>query len=56
MVIVALNGKLVFDQVGEWVDWAAGVGLSLGPVPVELACAGRPLRVSCRRSACSCSG
>jgi manganese transport protein len=34
-IIVALNGKLVFDQIGKWVDWASASGLRLGPVPLS---------------------
>ena len=34
-VIVTLNGKLVFDQIGEWVDWAAGLTTLAGPIPVS---------------------
>lgn len=32
-IIVALNGKLVLDKIGEWVALAAASGTSLGPVP-----------------------
>jgi manganese transport protein len=32
---VALNGKLVLDQVGEWVNWAAGLTARVGPIPVS---------------------
>jgi manganese transport protein len=40
-IIVALNGKLVLDQVGEWVELAAASGLRLGPIPLSwLAAAG----------------
>jgi manganese transport protein len=34
-VIVALNGKLVLDKVGEWVALAGESGASLGPVPLS---------------------
>jgi manganese transport protein len=34
-VIVALNGKLVLDQVGEWVNWAAASSARVGPIPVS---------------------
>ena len=34
-VIVALNGKLVFDQVVSWIELAAETGLRLGPVPLS---------------------
>jgi manganese transport protein len=34
-IIVALNGKLVLDQVGEWSSWAAQSGLRVGPVPLS---------------------
>ena len=33
-VIVALNGKLVLDQVGEWVNWAAASSARVGPIPL----------------------
>ena len=34
-VIVALNAKLVLDQVGEWVSWAAASSARLGPIPLS---------------------
>jgi manganese transport protein len=34
-VIVALNGKLVLDQVIAWVDLAGETGLHVGPVPLS---------------------
>ena len=34
-VIVALNGKLVFDQVRSWVALAGQSGVRLGPVPLD---------------------
>jgi manganese transport protein len=34
-IIVALNGKLVWDQVGEWVTWSAGFSARVGPIPVS---------------------
>jgi len=34
-IIVALNGKLVLDEIGEWVGWAAGSGMALGPIPLS---------------------
>ena len=34
-VIVTLNAKLVLDQVGEWVSWAAASSARLGPIPVS---------------------
>ncbi|MGO9596606.1 MAG: Nramp family divalent metal transporter [Isosphaeraceae bacterium] len=33
-VIVALNGKLVVDQIGSWIESAAATGLFLGPIPL----------------------
>jgi manganese transport protein len=39
-VIVALNGKLVFDQVREWLAWAAQSTLWVGPIPVSWLVAG----------------
>ncbi len=33
-VIVALNGKLVLDQVAEWVNWAATSPARVGPIPL----------------------
>ena len=33
-VIVGLNGKLVFDQIVDWVDLARESGRMLGPLPV----------------------
>ncbi len=39
-VIVALNGKLVLDQVGEWVDWATNSPVTLGPIPIGWLVAG----------------
>ncbi len=35
VVIVGLNGKLVFDQVLSWIDRAAESGISLGPMPLS---------------------
>jgi len=34
-VIVALNGKLVFDQVSSWVELAGESGMRLGPLPLD---------------------
>src|SRR5262249_35230477 len=34
-IIVALNGKLVWDQVNQWLRWAALSAVSLGPVPLR---------------------
>ena len=34
-VIVALNGKLVFDQIVSWIGLASESGLWLGPVPLS---------------------
>ena len=48
-VIVALNGKLVLDQVGEWVSWAAGLTARVGPIPVSWLVAGCALRRGRRR-------
>jgi manganese transport protein len=39
-VIVALNGKLVLDQVGNWVDLASRSTMRIGPVPVSWLVAG----------------
>ena len=39
-VIVALNGKLVLDQVGEGVSYAAGLTARFGPIPVSWLVAG----------------
>jgi manganese transport protein len=39
-IIVALNGKLVWDQVREWVDLAAATALRLGPIPLSWLVAG----------------
>ena len=36
-IIVALNGKLVFDQIGEWVALAADSGAMVGPLPASWA-------------------
>jgi manganese transport protein len=33
-IIVGLNGKLVFDQITEWVTWASESSWKWGPVPV----------------------
>ena len=35
VVIVGLNGKLVFDQVLSWIDRAGESGISLGPMPLS---------------------
>jgi manganese transport protein len=35
-VIVALNGRLVLDQLSTWVDQARDSGISLGPAPLSL--------------------
>ena len=55
-IIVALNGKLVLDQVGEWVDWAAGSTARVGPIPVSWLVAAVPLWRDRRRGLASCSG
>ncbi len=34
LVIVGLNGKLVLDQIGEWVDALSTAGGRIGPIPV----------------------
>ncbi len=34
-IIVALNGKLVLDQISEWIDLASKSGKSLGPIPLS---------------------
>jgi manganese transport protein len=39
-VIIALNGKLVLDQIGAWVDWASLLTARVGPVPVSWLLAG----------------
>ena len=39
-VIVALNGKLVVDQIGQAVSYAAGLTSRFGPVPVSWIVAG----------------
>src|SRR5581483_2400100 len=36
-IIVALNGKLVVDKIGEWVSAASASGVMLGPVPLAWA-------------------
>ncbi len=36
-IIVALNGKLVFDKIAEWVTLADESGASLGPIPASWA-------------------
>src|SRR5262249_40663797 len=33
-IIVALNAKLVLDNVGDWVEAAGESGLRLGPIPL----------------------
>ena len=39
-IIVALNGKLVLDKIGEWVGMAAESGAKVGPLPVSWVAAG----------------
>ncbi len=39
-VIVALNGKLVLDQIGEWVALASTSARHLGPIPLSWLVAG----------------
>jgi manganese transport protein len=39
-IIVGLNGKLVLDQVGEWVASLGELSLRLGPIPVSWLIAG----------------
>jgi manganese transport protein len=34
-IIVALNGKLVLDKIGEWVALAAASGATVGPLPLS---------------------
>jgi manganese transport protein len=34
-IIVSLNGKLVFDQIGSWVELAASSGRTVGPLPLS---------------------
>ena len=36
LIIVALNGKLVLDQVTQWIELAESTGRSLGPFPLWL--------------------
>ena len=36
-IIVALNGKLVFDQIDDWVAQAAASGAMVGPLPASWA-------------------
>ena len=35
-IIVALNGKLVMDQIVEWIAMAASSGIRIGPVPLKV--------------------
>ena len=35
LVIVSLNGKLVFDQVSTWIDMVRSTGRSIGPIPLD---------------------
>jgi manganese transport protein len=40
-IIVALNARLVWDKIGEWVAMASESGISVGPIPLDwLAAAG----------------
>jgi manganese transport protein len=50
-VIVALNGKLVLDQVGQWVDWASQLSARVGPIPVSWLLAGALYGVICGAAA-----
>jgi manganese transport protein len=34
-IIAALNGKLVWDQVSEWLSWTADWSARVGPIPVS---------------------
>ena len=53
-IIVALNGKLVLDQVVSWVELAGESGLGVGPVAPELA-GRRGARRGDRRASRRCS-
>jgi manganese transport protein len=46
-IIVTLNGKLVLDQVGEWVRWAALSSTSVGGIPIGALIAGLLYGVTC---------
>jgi manganese transport protein len=35
-IIVALNGKLVLDQIGDWATLASGWTARVGPIPISL--------------------
>jgi manganese transport protein len=39
-IIVALNGKLVWNQIADWVEWAAASGMHLGPIALHWLVAG----------------
>jgi manganese transport protein len=39
-IIVALNAKLVLDQIGQWVEMAGASGISVGPIPLSWLAAG----------------
>jgi manganese transport protein len=34
-IIVALNGKLVWDQIGEWASWTLVWTMQMGPIPLR---------------------
>ena len=55
-IIVALNGKLVLDQVGEWVGLAGESGDRLGPIPLGWLVAARLVWRRRRGVACFWSG
>ena len=49
---MALNGKLVLDQVGEWVSWAAESAIERRSDPAELAGGRGPVRRDRRGGRC----
>ena len=55
-VIVALNGKLVLDQVGEWVNWADASSVLVGPIPLSMLVAIAATAVARTQPACSWCG
>ncbi len=48
-IIVGLNGKLVLDQVAEWVSLAAESAIWVGPIPLELGGGSLSLRIGRQR-------
>ena len=55
-IIVALNGKLVLDQIGDWVAWRRTRASTVGPIPLSWLVAAGSVRCRRRGGRCFWSG